>query len=148
MERYLSITEEQRADPAIIRYWVGPARLIRRQTKSQSFLKFLDAWFYSETSAQAHLNPAGLFSVAMFLISEFAPGNVRENVEGRMLQQFTFKHLSRTFILVLAVLSEIDSFCQLDNRNDLVRVWGILSGYSEEADDVYNERYRDMLRSI
>jgi hypothetical protein len=146
MEKYLSITSEQTTNPSGIRYWVGPARLIRRKTKSQDFLKFLDAWFYSETSAQAHLNPAGLFSVAMFLISEFAPEDARENVEGRMLQQFKFKHLSRTFILVLAVLSEVDSFCHLDNRGALVRVWKILSGYSEEADDVYKERYQDMLK--
>jgi hypothetical protein len=55
MEKYLSITAEQKANPKIIHYWVGPARLIRRKTKSQPFLKFLDTWFYSETSAQAHL---------------------------------------------------------------------------------------------
>ena len=92
METYISITDEQRTNPATIRFWVGPARLIRRKTKSQPFLKFLDTWFYSETSAQAHLNPAGLFSVAMFLISEFAPEGQRANVEGQLLQQFTFKH--------------------------------------------------------
>jgi hypothetical protein len=147
MERYLSITDEQKASPSIIRYWVGPARLIKRKTKSQYFLKFLDTWFYSETSAQAHLNPAGLFSVAMFLISEFAPEAARENVEGRMLQQFTFKHFSRTLILVLAVLSEMESFCHLDNRDDLTRVWRILNEYSEEADDVYQARYQGLLTS-
>jgi hypothetical protein len=62
-----------------------------------------------------------------------------------MLQQFTFKHFSRTLILVLAILSEIDSFCHLNNREALVRVWGLLNGYSEEADDVYKERYQKML---
>jgi len=144
MEKYLSITDEQKADPGSIRYWVGPARLIKRTTKSQPFLKFLDTWFYSETSAQAHLNPGGLFSVAGFLLSEFAPAGERENVEGRMLQQFKFRHFSRTLILVLAILSEIDDYCHLNNRDDLVRVWGLLSGYSEEADDVYKERYQKM----
>jgi hypothetical protein len=146
MEKYLSITAEQKADPAIIRYWPGPKRLTKRPTKSQPFLKFLDTWFYSETSAQAHLNPAGLFSVAMFLISEFAPKEMRENVDGRMLEQFKFKHFSRTLILVLAILSEIDTFCRLDNKEDLVRVWGLLKGYAEEADDVYKERYQELLR--
>jgi hypothetical protein len=146
MEKYLSITDEQKADPGSIRYWVGPARLIKRRTKSQAFLKFLDTWFYSETSAQAHLNPAGLFSVAMFLLSEFAPAGEREHEEGRMLQQFTFKHFSRTLILVLAILSEVESFCHLNNKAALVHVWGLLNGYSEEADDVYKERYQDLLR--
>jgi hypothetical protein len=146
MEKYLSITEEQKANPSTIHYWVGPARLIKRQTKNQPFLLFLNAWFYSETSAQAHLNPAGLFSVAMFLFSEFAPDDVRAIVEGRKSQTFKFQHFSRTLILVLAILSEIANFCHVDNRDDLRRVWGILAGYSEEAGDVYKERYQDLLK--
>jgi hypothetical protein len=146
METYLSITDAQKADPAgTIRYWVNPARLIKRPSKSQAFLKFFNTWFYSETSAQAHLNPAGLFSVAMFLIAEFAPNDMRENVEGRAMEQFMFRHFSRTLILVLAILSEIDSFCHLDNSAELVRVWGLLNGYAEEANDVYMERYQGLL---
>lgn len=146
METYLSISDEQKSDPTgTIRYWVGPARLIKRKTKSQQFLQFFNSWFYSETSAQAHLNPAGLFSVAMFLIAEFAPESARESVQGAMLEQFKFTHFSRALILVLAVLSEINGFCHLGNRDDLARVWGLLSGYAAEADDVYKERYQKLL---
>jgi len=145
METYLSITDEQKADPGTIHYWVGPAKLVKRKTKSQPFLEFFNTWFYSETSAQAHLNPAGLFSIAMFLIAEFAPDGMRTNVEGRMLEQFKFRHFSRALILVLAILSEIESFCDLGNREDLVRVWGLLSGYAEESDDVYKKRYQGLL---
>jgi hypothetical protein len=146
MEKYLSITEEQKADPSTIRYWVGPTKLANRQTKSQPFLIFLNIWFYSETSAQAHLNPAGLFSVAMFLFSEFAPDDMRAIVEGRKSQTFKFQHFSRTLILVLAILSEVENFCHLDNRDDLRRVWEILVGHSEEAGDIYKERYQDLLK--
>jgi hypothetical protein len=146
MEQYLPLTEAQKADPShTIRYWVGPARLIRRPSKSQPFLKFFNAWFYSEASAQAHLNPAGLFSVAMFLISEFAPDGMKANVDGVMFEQFKFKHFSRTLVLVLAILSEIDTFCDLGNRDALLRSWGILRGYAEEAGDVYDKRYGELL---
>ena len=79
------------------------------------------------------------------MLSDFATAGEREHVEGRMLQQFTFKHFSRTLILVLAILSEIDSFCHLNSREALVSVLGLLNGYSEEADDVYKVRYRKML---
>lgn len=146
MERYLSITSQQKIDPSgSIRYWPAPARLIKRHSKSRPFMEFLNTWFYSETSAQAHLNPAGLFSVAAFLMSEFAPQGERENIEGRMLQQFKYRHFSRTFILVLAIMSEIDSFCHLNGGEALRRVWALLGGYSEEADDVYKQRYQEML---
>lgn len=37
MEKYLSITAEQKANPKIIHYWVGPARLIRRKRKGSPF---------------------------------------------------------------------------------------------------------------
>ena len=87
MERYLPITEEQRTDPSTIRYWVGPSKLAKRQTKSQPFLIFLNAWFYSETSAQAHLNPAGLFSVAMFLFQ-----NSRPTTCVQLLKEESHKH--------------------------------------------------------
>jgi hypothetical protein len=149
MEQDLPLTDAQKADPSkTIRYWAGPAKLIRRPSKSQPFLKFFNAWFYSEASAQAHLNPAGLFSVAMFLISEFAPDAMKTNVESVFFEQFKFKHFSRTLILVLAILSEIDSFCGLGNHEDLGRVWGILEGHTEEAGDVYEQRYREMLTKI
>ncbi len=40
-------------------------------------MEFLEKWLYGETSAQAHLNAAGLFTVAVFLISDFAPDTER-----------------------------------------------------------------------
>ena len=48
-------------------------------------------------------------------------------------------------ITVLAIASEIDSYCQLNNREVLVRLWVILGGYAEEAEDVYKQRYQAML---
>jgi hypothetical protein len=66
MEKYLPITPKQKRDPASIDYWRGAYKLMKQPTKSQPFLKFLEKWLYGETSAQAHLNPAGLFSIAGF----------------------------------------------------------------------------------
>jgi hypothetical protein len=124
MEKYLSITPEQKANPKIIPYWYAPYRLMKETTQSTSFMKFLEKWLYGETSAQAHLNPAGLFSVGGFVLSDFAPENERTIIKGPRLEQFTFRHFSRTLTTVLAIASEINNFCQLNNKETLSRLWG------------------------
>ena len=145
MEKYLPITPAHKADPTVIPYWRSPFRLKKIPTKSQPFLEFLDKWLYGETSAQAHLNAAGLFSVGAFVLSSFAPEDMRKVIEGRTLQQYTFRHFSRTLITVLAIACEIDNFCQFNNRETLARLWVMLGGYAEEAKDVYEQRYQAML---
>jgi hypothetical protein len=145
MEKYLSITPEQKADPALIKYWRAPYKLMHTPTKSQPFMEFLEKWLYGETSAQAHLNAAGLFTVAVFLISDFAPDDEQKTIAERNFEKYKFRHFSRTLITVLAIASEIDNFCQLKNRETLSRLWVLLGGYAEEADDVYKLRYQVML---
>jgi hypothetical protein len=145
MENYLSITPAQKANPALISYWYAPYRLMKIPTKSQPFLQFLEKWLYGETSAQAHLNAAGLFTVAGFVISDLAPDDVRKILNERNFEKFKFRHFNRMLITVLAITSEIDAFCKLNNRETLSHPWVLLSGYSPEADDVYKLRYQAML---
>jgi hypothetical protein len=145
LEQYLPITPEQKAAPLVIPYWRSPFRLKRNATKSQPFLEYLDKWLYGETSAQAHLNAAGLSRVGLFVLSSLAPEEMREIVEGRTIYQYTSRHFLRTLITALAIASEIDAFCQLNNREALARLRGLLAGYVEEARDVYEQRYQAML---
>lgn len=145
MERYLTITPEQKANPALIKYWRAPYKLMQTVTASQPFMEFLEKWLYGETSAQAHLNAAGLFTVGGFLISEFAPEDERKTIAERNFEKYKFRHFSRSLITVLAIASEIDNFCQLRNRDTLSHLWVLLGGYAEEADDVYKLRYQAML---
>ena len=144
MEKYLSITSEQKADPTLIPRWYAPYRLMRTATKSQPFMEFLEQWLYGETSAQAHLNAAGLFAVGAFLISDFAPEDERKMIAERNFETYKFRHFSRTLTTVLAIVSELDNCCQLRNRETLSRLWVMLGGYAEEADDVYKMRYQAM----
>ncbi len=145
MEKYFSITPEQKANPAQIKYWRAPYKLMKTPTKSQPFMESLEKWLYGETSAQAHLNAAGLLSVAIFLISDFAPDDEQKTIAERNFEKYKFRHFSRTLITVLAIASEIDNFCQLKNRETLSHLWVLLGGYAEEADDVYKLRYQSML---
>jgi hypothetical protein len=145
METYLSVTPEQKANPALIQYWRAPYRLMQTPTKSQPFMEYLEKWLYGETSAQAHLNAAGLFSIGAFLITELAPEFEREEISNGSFEKFKFRHFVRTLVTVLAIASEVDTFCQLDNREALTRLWVTLGGYSEEADNIYKLRYQAML---
>jgi hypothetical protein len=145
MEKYLSITAEQKVDLTLLPRWYAPYRLMKKASKSQPFMEFLEKWLYGETSAQAHLNAAGLFAVGGFLLSEFAPEDERKIITDRNLEKYKFRHFSRTIATVLAIASEIANFCQLDNRKTLAQLWVMLAGYAEEADDVYKLRYQAML---
>ena len=145
METYLSVTPEQKANPALIHYWRAPYRLMQTPTRSQPFMEYLEKWLYGETSAQAHLNAAGLFSIGAFLITELATEFDREQISNSNFEKYRFRHFVRTLVTVLAIASEVDTFCQLDNREALTRVWVTLGGYSEEADSVYKLRYQAML---
>jgi hypothetical protein len=145
MEKYLSITPEQMAKPSSINYWYAPYRLMRTSTRSQPFMEFLEKWLYGETSAQAHLNAAGLFAVAGFVMTDFAPEAEQQITSDKNLERYRFRHFSRMLATVLAIATEIDVFCQLNNRETLARLWVVLAGYAAEADDVYKFRYQAML---
>lgn len=147
METYVSITPEQKADPTIIPWWPTPYRIMKmkKPTKSQPFIEHLERWLYGETSAQAHLNAAGLFSMAGHVITDFAPDAEQEKLMGRGFENFKFRQFSRCLTTVLAIASEIDTFWQLKNQETLSHLWGLLGGYSPEADEVYKLRYQGML---
>jgi len=73
---------------------------------------------------------------------DFAPENERQSIVDRNLERYIFRHFSRTLTTVLAIASEIDHFCQLQNSETLAKLWVLLGGYADEAKDVYNQRYQ------
>ncbi|HKV47204.1 MAG TPA: hypothetical protein VJN69_03880 [Candidatus Acidoferrales bacterium] len=143
MEVYLSITSAQKAKPKTIDRWFGPYKLAQRATKHKNIMEYLNSWFYGEVSSQAHVNSAGLTSVAGFLITDFAPEEHKGLVE-RYLTQYTFRHFTRSLIVVLAVLHEISESFKLDYDETLARVWTLLGGYCDEAKEVYELRYKNL----
>jgi hypothetical protein len=145
MEKYLPISTGQKRNPQEIQHWPSPFRLKKKATKSQKFMQFLDEWQYGEISAQAHLNAAGLLEVGQFVLVSLAPDDLRHQIESRIIHQYTFRQFSRTLITVLAIATEIDTFCSLGHRTDLASLWVLLGGWVEEAKDVYEQRYRAML---
>lgn len=83
--------------------------------------------------------------IGAFVLSDIAPEEMREVLEGRNIHQYIFRHFSRTLATVLAIATEIDTFCGLNNRTSLQYLWVTLSGYVEDAKDLYDVRYQAML---
>lgn len=145
MEAYWPVTPAHIADPTTIKRWLGPSKLKKKASKNKAFMEHLDTWLYGEVSAQAHLNAAGLMQIGAFVLSDIAPEEMREVLENRNIHQYIFRHFSRTLATVLAITSEIDTFCGLNNRAELQYLWVTLSGYVEDAKDLYDGRYQAML---
>jgi hypothetical protein len=145
-EHYLPITPQQKADPTTIPRWPTPSRLFKRKTVSQPFLEFLHTWLYNDTSAQSHLNAAGLAQVGAFALTGVVPDHMQTFIEDRSIRQYVYLHFTRTLTVVLAIATEIDAFQKFQNRETIQRLWGLLSGWVAEAKDVYERRYEAMLR--
>lgn len=141
------ITDEERMNPSLIPYWKHPFELKDEKTKSRPFLRYLDKWLYADTSAQAHLSFAGLFSIAGLLLADLQEDADRKpKMEERTLQQYHFVHVSRTAIATLAIATEIDCYCKFGNGAAIDYLWTMFSEYADEAKEMWNLRYRDRPR--
>lgn len=146
MEKQIPLTPEEKANPSVIPYWPGPFTLTKKPTKSQPFLKFLNDLVYHDTSAHAHLKPGGLFASSSILISEFGSEEQRKLIEDRVIHQFKSQHFCRTVTTLLGIASEIEAYCRMKNHEQLTKIWSLLAGYSADAKDVFEMRYRTMLQ--
>jgi hypothetical protein len=139
------ISPEHKSGTQKIKRWPTPSRIIQKPTASKPFLEFLHTWLYDDTSTQAHLTAGGLFSVGMFIVSDLMPESQRQLIEDRVILQYQFVNVSRTFAIVLAIASEINCYFKLGHGEAVQRIWTLLGGYSEESKDVYERRYKDLV---
>jgi hypothetical protein len=146
MESQISVTPEQKANPKSISSWPHPHALTEKQTQSQGFLKLLHALLYSDTSIEAHLKPSGLMTAAGILLADIGPDHLRKKVENRTIHQYKFNHYSRTVITVLGIVSEIEMHCNLNNKEQITKVWQRLAEYSPDAKEIYAARYKPHFR--
>jgi hypothetical protein len=145
MEKQVPLSAEQIADPAKIPYWLGPFNLAPKATKSQSFLQFLVDLLYHDTSAEAHLKPGGRFMAGGILLADIAPEEIRKQIENRAIHQYKFRHYCRTVLVLLGITSEVELYCEMNNQEQLAKVWTTLAGYNPDTEDVYKMRYQTLL---
>ena len=76
-----------------------------------------------------------------------AGGLTQQFLEERAMPSYQFKHCSRTFVVTLAIATEIDVHYSLGYREDALYLWRIFSDYAEEAKEMFGHRYEKLLDS-
>ncbi len=141
------IAEVQRKNPRSVPFWKQPFELKDEKTQSRPFLRYLEKWLYTDTSAQAHLTFGGLFIIGQFLVADLVGGEDEELVKTRMIQQFHFRHFSRTAIAALAIATEIDAYYNLENAKAAEYLWNIFAEYVFEAKEMLQQRYAKLIEN-
>ena len=144
IERF-GITDAERKNPALVPFWETPSQLKDEQTDSRPYLRFLQKWLYSDTSAQAHMSFGGLAMVSPMLVADLLGGEREEWVNKRIIVQYHFMHFVRTAMVTLAIGSEIDAYFKLGNSAVASYLWNIFAEYSPEANDMIQHRYEKLL---
>jgi hypothetical protein len=146
MEAEVPLTPKQKADPRKnIPSWPHSHGLTEKPSQSQDFLKFAVDLIYGDTSIEAHLKPSGMLLGAGLLTTDIAPDRIRTRVKERTIHQYKFRHFCRTVIALLGVISEIENYCHLNNKEQAAKVWERLAEYNEDAKEIYERRYKSML---
>lgn len=143
----LELTEAEKKNPSSMPYWPNPDKLQGLQSESRSFLRHLNKWFYHDTSAQSHLTFGGLLKISFFFLAEVIGGESQAIIEKRFLQQFRGQQMSRTLMITLAVATEADAYCRLENKEVIRFIWAVLADSFVEARELWDLRYRGLSES-
>jgi hypothetical protein len=84
-------------------------------------------------------------TVSPFLLADLTDEEAKDLITNRAALQYHAKHLSRTFMTVLAVATEIDAQFKLNNHRVIAYIWRILIEHAPDAKDMYENRYKAML---
>lgn len=144
--RYLGIAADEIRNPKLIPYWKTPTKLKDENTRSRSFLRYLEKWLYADTSAQAHVSSFGLGVTSPFLMADLLPDHTYDLTKNRPV--YHFKHFSRTALVTLAIATEIDGHYRLGNHSQAAYVWNIFADYAPEARDMLDQRYEKLFALI
>jgi hypothetical protein len=137
----LHLGQEEKKTPSLIPYWPHPDKLQDLPGRSRPFLRHLNKWFYHDTSAQSHLTFGGLLKISFFFLAELIGGDNQALIENRFLQQFRGQQMSRTLMITLAIATEADAYCRLQNKQVIRFIWAILADSFVEARELWDLRY-------
>jgi hypothetical protein len=155
----LRLTERETANPEQeIGYWpTTPGKILRKlennhtRSPSVSFVKYLIDWFHKELSGESHLNARGLTSRGMFFSMELMKVQFGDGTEAIMLDQlekFRNKQVWLAIILMLSLISKIESHFGFGLGANLNFVWKVSNEYSLIARELYDRRYSSLLGSL
>jgi hypothetical protein len=137
------ISQEEAQDPKLVKWWPIPGQMLKVESglreDRRSFLQYVYDWVYKNLSASAHLSAAGLVRNAGFLI--LPRDERREEILTKLKSDSVFTAIT----LVLAICTEVNALGQFERDEPIKYLWGILTGYSDEAQALYRRRYTALL---
>jgi hypothetical protein len=143
---HLQLSPEEAKQPQSIDYFPIGQRLLDAMAKAnQPFAKWLDKWFYDETSAIAHFTPLGMIKIAGYLTRDMASEADRKSIEEVSIHKFKGFYYMMATIVVTAIASEIEHQLHLNNREQIVKIWGKIRIGFPDAEEVCIRRYDELL---
>ena len=149
-KKLFGITPQEEATPSIIKFWPNPGKMPRYGISgadplpiAREFLAYMNDWFYRDLSAQSHLSLPGLTMRAAGLIKL---ARKDEDVE-EALSKVKSDQVSTTLTLLLALVSEIDSYFNFGLAERAIYLWTVINAYSLATREVYYKRYNQLLSS-
>lgn len=107
----------------------------------REFLAYLNDWFYREMSAQAHLSAFGLTKLGALLLRRDLPEEQSDQIENEFYPRHRSIQVSRTAILLLCLISEIDRHFGFGLSVRIVEIWDVLNESVPEAAEIFEKRY-------
>jgi hypothetical protein len=106
----------------------------------QKFMRYLREWFYREFSQDSHLSFRGLARRSGYLLLDRKPEQ-----ELWDLQKQKSDILGTTVVFLLSMISEIELRFHYGAAQRINFIWGILSPYFQQAQEIYDFRYKESL---
>jgi hypothetical protein len=147
LQRYkaeLTITADEEQNLKKIKRWPNPSRMKDYPTLSSDrklFLKYLEDWFYRGLSQDAHLSLRGLVRHSHYLLLKMN----RENDPVAMIK-YKSDVLGMTIVLLLSLMSEIETEFSFGLSTRLTYVWVIINEAFTQGQEIYDLRYAEKLR--
>lgn len=145
----LRINPDEVANPRSIPSWPNAGAMATHGVSpsgatapNRAFMQYLNDWFYADLSQQAHLGGHGMMKRSLALLHAY---NSPEREE--MLNKSKRAWIGQTLTLTLALASEVEIHFQFGLRADLMYLWGLMAPVIVIAEEMYQKRYADLMKS-
>lgn len=146
--QHFGISSSELAGPPQKATWPNPGRMPNHgvdpnnRPPDREFLAYLNDWFYREMSAESHLSFFGLAKLGALLLRHDLPEQYSEKIESDFYPKHRAIQVSRTVILLLSLISEIEHHFNFGLSLRVLEIWGSLTVSVPEADEIFEKRYK------
>ncbi len=143
---FAGVTSTEATNLKTLKYWPIPGRMLRSGKLSpdrQTFLQYLDDWFYRSFSSYAHLSLPGLIMRSAGLRP--ASDDESERIRQWRIDKQRSDAFAMEIVMCLSIMSEIEVNCSFGLSTRLKYIWGLVNGTYSMSKDLYGLRYEKLL---